>query len=448
MPPRRRFNKKDATTFAVVHRSHEDELYFDNDASRHVLVPVDKRKPKKESHKGLTKEELEQKMGNEIKAIRENEGLAAQYGIYYDDSKYDYMQHLKPIGQADDAVFIAKTGNDSTSATKKKTNLLQLLKDQLPSEKQNVITQDNLENIPSELKGFNPNMDPRLREALEALEDEAYIEDNADEDDDIFNDLLKSGQADGDEYGDMFGDDGYDYSGSEEYDEWDMDNYNEEYEKYDEYDGYDSDKLEEQEVPYNEGEAPDEIDNVMINTAWEKDFNKFKQQQKKAADSDNEFDNDSVDQFDELEEEEKDILPSLPSLKIPKSNTKLRKKKGAKSDTSEFSMSSSAVYRTEGLTLLDDRFEKMAKDFEQQPEEEYKEFDMEEERGDFEGMLDDFLDNYELEKGGRKLMKKNEEITKLQQASDAVSKSKLAKKRAQTKNTNDDPLKSFSKLSI
>lgn len=458
MPPRRRFNKKDATTFAVVHRAHEDELYFDNDASRHVLVPVDKKKSKAESHKGLTRNELENKMGNEVKAIRENEGLAAQYGIYYDDSKYDYMQHLKPIGEAEDAVFIAKKDN----VPEKKANLLELLKDQLPSDKQNIITQDNLENIPSDLKRFNPNMDPRLREALEALEDEAYIEEGADEDDDIFNDLLKSGEAkQGEGYDEEYDDDDdAAYYGNEDYDEWDLDNYNEEYEKYDDYDGYDSENLEEQVVPYNEGEAPELVDNMVVNTAWEKDFHKFKQSQNKPMDSDDEFDDESINDFEQEDkepgseaEEENDQLPSLPTFNKPqkskKSNTKQRKQKGAMSDTSDFSMSSSAVFRTEGLTLLDDRFEKMAKDFEKEPEEDYKEFKLEEERDDFEGMLDDFLDNYELERGGRKLMKKNEEMKKLQQASDAASNSKVSKKRREAqKKGGDAGLEGFGKLTI
>ncbi|CAH6720815.1 protein Ltv1p [[Candida] jaroonii] len=396
MPPRRKFDKKNATTFSVVHRAHDDELYFDNDASRHVLVPIGK--------KGYTKDQLESTLGEEAKKVRNNEGMAAQYGIYYDDSKYDYMQHLRPMGETGDAVFIAKKEDKK----EKKADLMELLKDQLPSEKQKKITQEDLENIPKELKGFNPDMDPRLREAMEALEDEAYIED---QEDDLFNELLQGGEAGDDDF--------YD----EEYDEWDMDNYQDEYEQYEgENHDYESD-YETQENPYNEGEAPELVDDVAINTAWEKDFDKFKNNFKNEDDSDN-FD--SEDDF----EEERDVLPDLPAV-AKKSKTKQRKKKGAMTDTSSFSMSSSAVYRTEGLTLLDDRFEQLTKKWEAEEEEipEYKEFSMEDERGDFEDLLDDFLDNYELEKGGRKLMKKNEELKKIQQASDSASNTKLAARR-------------------
>lgn len=435
----RRFDKKNATTFSVVHRAHDDEHYFDNDASRHVLVPIDHKNKQKNSSStnkdsekpGYSREQIEKKLGGDLKSVRENEGMAAQYGIYYDDSKYDYMQHLKPIGKAEDAVFIAKKEKKNNN----KQDLFELLKDQLPSEKTNKVTQDNLESIPKELQGFNPNLDPRVREILEALEDEAYIENEnedtdanteADAGDDIFNDLLQSGEVD-DDYID--GDEEY-YGDDQDFDEWDLDNYEQEYDAK-----YDSDNFEEQVVPYNEGEAPEELaepthDKNVVNTAWERDFQKFKSQSKQNDwDSDDDFDED-----EEVEEPDKDVLGELPNFSKKKSNTKERKKKGAMTDTSSFSMSSSAVFRTEGLTLLDDRYEKLARDFEKDDnDEEYQEFDMNNERQDLEGMLDDFLDNYDLDRGGRRLMKKDDEITRLQEASDKVSKGKASARRMKMK---------------
>ena len=91
-------------------------------------------------------------------------------------------------------------------------------------------------------------------------------------------------------------------------------------------------------------------------------------------------------------------------------------------------------FRTEGLTLLDDRYEQLAKKFEDEPEEKFEEFDMSKERNDFEDMLDDFLDNYELESGGRKVVRKDEEKKKLQEAADSVSKGKVAARRKKEKN--------------
>lgn len=420
MPPRRRFDKKNATTFAVVHRGHDDEKYFDNDASRHVLVPITQKQSQKK--KVQTKEELETEIKEDIGAIRDNEGLAAQYGIYYDDTKYDYMQHLKPIGEAEDAVFISKKEEKTKP---KKQDIMEILKDQLPSETQRNITQADLDNIPRELQRFNPNLDPRLRETLEALDDEAYIgEDENANMDDFFKDILQSGEAEEEEFYE-------DYDG--EFDEWDMDNYGDEYEEYDD-EGYETDKLEDNELPYNEGEAPEEMDNIVINNAWEKDFMKFKKEKNYSDDSDNDFDEEEEEEEDgHLEKDELPGLPEIPGTKKV-SKTKLRKKKGAMTDVTSFSMTSSAVYRTEGLTLLDDRYERLATDFEKiDEEEEYKEFKMEDERQDFEDMLDDFLDNYEFDRGGRRLMKKNEELDNIKNAADKASNTKLAKRRQKEK---------------
>ena len=40
----RRFNKKTATTFNVVHRAHDDARFYDDEASEHVLVPQSTKK--------------------------------------------------------------------------------------------------------------------------------------------------------------------------------------------------------------------------------------------------------------------------------------------------------------------------------------------------------------------------------------------------------------------
>mmetsp|Transcript_3178 Transcript_3178/g.3785 ORF Transcript_3178/g.3785 Transcript_3178/m.3785 type:complete len:456 (-) Transcript_3178:108-1475(-) len=446
MPPRRRFDKKSAKTFSIVHRAHDDALYYDNEASEHVLVPTPGQENKHSrmnpgnKKKVYSTSDLENNLTpEEIEKIRGNEGLAAQFGIYFDDSKYDYMQHLKPIGETGDGVFIERKSDEKDK--KRQTNIEDLFKDQLPSEQKVKITHDTFENIPLELKGFKPDMDPRLREVLEALEDEAYIESGQQdaEDDDIFASLINSGQVeDEDEF--YYGSDADQYYDDEDYDEWDLDNYNEEYDAK-----YASDELEKQDMPYNKGEEPEDLVEekppTFLHTNWEKDFKKFKMDNKNKA---NDWDSD-----DEFEDEDEDVVPDLPSfngnnLSNKKlSKTKLRKKKGAMTDTSSFSMSSSALFRTDGLTLLDDRYEQLAKKFEDEEDEDYQEFDMDKERGDLEGMLDDFLNNYELESGGRKLVKKDQERQKLQEAADSVSKGKLAARRKKEKQNQKDPLGSL-----
>lgn len=416
MPRGKRFDKKTAKTFSVVHRSHEDALYYDNDASKHVLVEAPQRRDEP-SHKAYTTKDIAAKLSpEELASIRNNEGLASQYGILYDDSKYDYMQHLRPIGQGD-GVFI-----EAEADKPKPSRIEDLIKDALPSEAVRKVTVDDTENIPRELRGFNPDMDPRLREVLEALEDEAYVENDVDGDEDIFGALLQSGEAADDE---------------DDEDEWDMDNFSDEYEAYDHLD-YEPEHVE-QENPYNEGEAPEDAGAAAVDTAWEKDFMKFKHASKHAAndwDSDNEFD----------DEEEQDAVGELPAIAKKKNKNRARKKMGAMTDTSSFSMLSSALFRTEGLTLLDDRYEQLAKKFEEEPEEQQGEFDLKNERQDFEGMLDDFLENYETERGGRKLVRKNEKVAAIKEAADSVSKSKLAERRR--KEAMDKLGGSFGKLAL
>ncbi|QRG40295.1 hypothetical protein FDK38_004759 [Candidozyma auris] len=437
--PRKRFDKKNAQTFSVVHRSHEDALYFDNDASKHVLVPAAQRsngghsgtlsslKARKSGKQTYSTKELEETLGKDaVTAIRANEGLAAQYGIFFDDSKYDYMQHLKPIGGAGDSVFIeAKKPKEEG-----KKSIESLIKDVLPSEKSRKVTYDDEENIPQELRKFNPNMDPRLREVLEALEDEAYIAEaeGGEVEDADFLDLLQSGEVNEE-------DDFYDDYDGEDGDDWDLDNYQDDFDDED----YDSEQFEELENPYNEGEEPEEEDKqgaAAVSNAWERDFMRF---QKEMRNTVNDWDSD--DDFEE--EEEGDVVGELPQFNNAtsgkkKSKNKLRKKMGTMTDTSSFSMSSSALHRTEGLTLLDDRFEQLSRKFEEEDPymREQEAFDMKKERPDLENMLDDFLDNYELDRGGRKLVKKDHKLEAIKAAADSVSKGKLAAKRKKEKGNN------------
>lgn len=438
--PRKRFDKKNAQTFSVVHRSHEDLLYFDNDASKHVLVPAAQRaqaqgtlsqlKARKSGKQSYSTQELEDTLGKDaVQAMRANEGLAAQYGIYFDDSQYDYMQHLKPIGGGGDSVFI-----EAKNKEKPKELIEALIKDVLPSETKRKVAFDDEENIPEELRGFQPHMDPRLREVLEALEDEAYVAEagEGEVEDADFLDLLQSGEvADEDDFYD-------EYDG----DDWDLD-------EFEDYEGeYDEEEVvEELENPYNEGEAPEDVEAAVpaVSSGWEKDFMKFKKETKNAVnewDSDNEFE----------EEEEEDVVGELPQIGSGKKKlkNKMRKKMGAMTDTSSFSMSSSALFRTEGLTLLDDRYEQLNRKFEEEDPymEEHQAFDMANERPDFEDMLDDFLDNYELDRGGRKLVKKDQEHETLKAAADSVSKGKLAARRKREKNSMDKLGGAFGNMKI
>lgn len=86
----KRFSKKNAQKYVVVHRPHDDPQYYDADANEHILVPVDTPGQKPSSR---TNALLEEKPSR----ARDHVGEAAIYGINFDDSKYDYTQHLNRL---------------------------------------------------------------------------------------------------------------------------------------------------------------------------------------------------------------------------------------------------------------------------------------------------------------------------------------------------------------
>ncbi|SCU97888.1 LAMI_0F11936g1_1 [Lachancea mirantina] len=456
MGPKSAFNRKTATKFAVVHRPHDDPRFFDSEASEHVLVPIDSRHQDKSRVAGShTTGSLEAASRPATKVadrdVNTHMGEASLYGITFDDSKYDYTQHLKPIGlDPAHSVFIpSKPANGSSklqvedlfvepeyAVTDKKSE---------PMFSRGVAKQAYLaqqQDVHDEIRGFQPDLNPALREVLEALEDEAYVvnedievkpKQRVPDNDDIFGELLRSGEVD----------DAEDFDG--EFDEWDIDN----------LDGY------EQEQYRHELEQFDQVQNLedLQNIDYQADVTRFKKEiSKTGLDSDAESNEPGFgDSGDDLSEEENDTVGELPSINGPKTTRnkkKTRRKMGAKSDVSGFSMSSSAIARSEAMTVLDDKYDNIISGYENYEEEqildeqEVQPFDFANERADFESMLDDFLDNFELEQGGRKLTKKDSELQRIKDAADQASKSKLSmrrKKEAAKRNKNGASTDSIAK---
>jgi protein LTV1 len=159
--------------------------------------------------------------------IHRRVGQAALHGVFFDDAEYDYMQHMKPIGSTD-AVFLeapgssrkekgGRRGGDDDNGglvlreeveaglfdrvnDKKNPNLFEMPAGVLPSmielDKGVMNQQTGLEG------GLQPDMDPRLREVLEALEDEEYVENDLEEDffDDLNDDTAEAYDPEEDEY--------------------------------------------------------------------------------------------------------------------------------------------------------------------------------------------------------------------------------------------------------
>lgn len=404
-------DKKKAYNFAVVHRSREDPLYYDNDANDAVLVPINNTN-KKRSKKNIrleNKTELEEEVLKNEKNVRSNEGEAAFFGIPFDDSEYDYMKHLKPIKPSVNSVFIPKkatTVNKSNEGQFK----LKLPQETLPS-KEVKYDYQRQQGIPDEISGFKPDLNSDVREALTALEDDAYLDDTQDQDDtDVFGILLNGKKQESltlDQYNKL-----EEKEMQEKTEEWDLDDFNE-------------DSGVQGEVAQGD------------NFDWEKDFKKFKQVQASGKvgngwNTDDEFDSDEG-----VESEEHDVVGELPNIlnKERRSKSKkVKRKKGAMTDTSSYSMSSSALCRTEQLSIIDDRFDVMKKKYDRNDNNEEGEeqpFDFKNERSDFASMVDDFLDNYEQK--GKRIVKKDKEVEKIRNAADTVSKSKLAQRRRRQK---------------
>lgn len=94
-------DKKSSSTFQIRYRSQQDPLIHDQDASDFVFTAVNAPNQKVKNAR-----QLAASLGPESVAIRANEGEAAMYGVYYDDTEYDYMQHMREIGDSTEGVFI------------------------------------------------------------------------------------------------------------------------------------------------------------------------------------------------------------------------------------------------------------------------------------------------------------------------------------------------------
>jgi protein LTV1 len=394
MPPRRKFDKNTSTTFALVHRAQNDPLIHDENAPSMVFAEKATRRHAGDnddysaptssgasayssastfSRRGKQRGDLEEEFGMNFRA---NEGEAAQHGVYYDDTKYDYMQHMKDLGSGDGPVAwieakparvekgkqkledalrdmdissnagsrydgVAQSVGQSSTASSVARSLLP--EDVLPSEFVTRRTYQDQQDIPDAIAGFQPDMDPRLRETLEALDDEAYVDDE----DDFFGDLVKEGrEIDQDEW-ERLGEQQMFEAGEGELD-----------------DGWESDDTIKAGSPPSQLNIPQPADGELIeppkNTqaalpadptegAWLDEFKKFKHEAK----------------INEAAGRPVKASPSAfdASLISSLASRPGKKRKGAKTNASNYSMSSSALVRTDQQNLLDDRFDKLEESY-------------------------------------------------------------------------------------
>ena len=136
--------------------------------------------------------------------ISGNIGEASLYGVYFDDTEYDYMQHLRTVGAQEDGIEsilieapMTPKRNEKVEATSKGLDCLDLPDGVLASASEVPQNFETQQAIPDSIAGFQPDMDPHLRQALEALDDDAFVDKNLD--DDFFSELVGDGERESDE---------------------------------------------------------------------------------------------------------------------------------------------------------------------------------------------------------------------------------------------------------
>jgi protein LTV1 len=278
------------------------------------------------SHQGQSRAELEAALRPEDLAhdlTRPNIGEAALYGVYYDDTSYDYMQHLKPVGVHEagvENIMLEAPGLKNKGKGKESWVIRDdLPAEALPSKQEMPRTYEHQEAVPSSIAGFQPDLDPHLRQTLEALEDDAFVDDDLE--DDFFGELITGGERPKEEDPDF---------------DFDEDGFAEAFAK--------AARLEAKaEAGAGAGAEGGEDE------GWESRFAAFKNAQKTGETAAG-----PSSDIDEMTEGG-DTVGTLPRLPVIGGK---RRRKGA-SDASGYSMSSSSMFRNEGLTSLDERFDQV-----------------------------------------------------------------------------------------
>ncbi|KIY46345.1 LTV-domain-containing protein [Fistulina hepatica ATCC 64428] len=376
------FRQPTAQHFQLVHRSQRDPLIHDPEASQHVLKPFVRENEKKACFAfGKTRAELEALLAipdGGTGGQRSNIGEAALYGVYFDDTEYDYMQHLRQVEvQEDDvdSVWVEAPAPSKSKGGKGKgkdaaslelrdetKQARDLPKEVFASSSELLRTYESQQAVPDSIAGFQPDMDPHLRQVLEALEDDAFVDDDLE--DGFFGELVADGER-----------------GTDEVVEF---------------------EFQEEDVSEGKGAAEaspggaeeDELDGVDL--PWEQRFDRFQKAQKAANAR-------GPGSDDEPNSEAGDTINGLPSLSVL--GGRRRRWKGT-SDASGYSMSSSALYRTEALQTLDEQFDQMMlKEYNEDEEDDEDPPDSDSEndapelitsRDDFATMMNEFLDDYEI----------------------------------------------------
>jgi protein LTV1 len=223
------------------------------------------------------------------------------------------MQHLRPVGLEEEGVESILIEAPSSTKAKNKgkakapISLRDLPPEVLPSSTELPLDYSSQDAIPESISGLHPDMDPHLRQTLEALEDEEFVDDELE--DDFFGELIAGGERDEDDEPDY------------------------EFEEYGVAE-----------------EASEESSGHEEEDTFEARFAKFKKEQKNLpppSDTDSDLD---------AATEGGDTVTQLPQIHVIGGK---RRRKGT-SEASGYSMSSSSMVRNEALQTLDERFDQVS----------------------------------------------------------------------------------------
>ncbi|KAJ1922600.1 Protein ltv1 [Tieghemiomyces parasiticus] len=320
--------RNEARVFQLLHRSQHDPLVVDPESSQRVLVEVNKNKAETQEPENTYPKKFEDAAASRV-------GQAALHGIYYDDTEYDYMKHLKVMSTEPGAVYTGPGSRAAPTESSRRTGFalkgdapeagpsegLVLPEEALPSRVQMPVGILNQEAYP---KGLLLEYDHEVREAIYALDDEQCTKADVDQD---FFDMLN---AEGD-------------------------------------------------IEYERDEETHDADNEEQDFLWR------------------------VKQANQRRDNFGSDAGSVGSGGWNDDD-------GRRTTGTGFSMSSSAMFRNENLTLLDERFDQFegiyASTDESDEDDDSEAMGQRNVRDDFEEILDQFLDKYEV--AGRKMMVKVE----------------------------------------
>ncbi|POY73776.1 hypothetical protein BMF94_3316 [Rhodotorula taiwanensis] len=430
-------------TYTLVHRSQRDPLINDPTASDRVLKLVDNKSNRKNRGDGASTYAATEAgdlgvavddFTTEAEDAKLAQGDAAAYGIFYDDADdYDYLQHLRPVGgdangnqkgAVGDAFFIEapdsknskgkgkakdraggfelseaalarhETASTSSGAAAAQQPSFEMPDDVLPSHPLDEVSYAELLGSRVEPSGLRPDLDPSVREVLEALDDDAYAEGEEEDEDAFWDGVLSGGQV-----------------GAVEEQDWE-------------------DEEDDGEVPtlVNGSAAASRTADAAVAEGVERlnlndkdgDGTWAAVQQFKATQSGPGNGSHVGSDEEEYDSEGGDTIADLRST-LAKTKRPMRKASGSAMG-SAFSMSSSSMFRNDGLRTLDDRFDQIEKLYDDDSDDSWggpgSEDDDEHEHGSdcdhdhghapvsaepqgeqraaLEAILDDFLQKYEV----------------------------------------------------